>query len=220
MSRALLLAVLVSGGLHADFPPAVESLRPTIQVAERRLQDVSLELQAAKHAAEPVQGQVAEARSNAGTWWGTWILKRRLGQLKTSLDRVERARAGQAAARQELALLLTGADEELSTALEASLTANSKRSDKALLAKWHAWWDQKRAWQQRLDALEPASDPDESETSTSGEAQGIRHEARQAQWERERSLVEVLEKRRALSGREAAAERSRLQQRYHSDDAP
>lgn len=206
--------ILYASSLHADLPPAVEALRPSIQVAERRLQDISLELQAAKHAAEPLQGQVNDARSHANTWWGSWILKRRLGQLKTSLDRVESARSGQAAARQELALLLTGADEELSSALETSLAANVKKSDKALLLKWQVWWEQKRAWQQRLDALEPSGDADSNVTAAGGEAGRIRQEARQAQWEHESALVELLEHRRALSGREASSELLRLKRRY------
>ena len=201
------LLLLMAGSVHAaDWPPAVEALRPSIQSAERRLQDASLQLEAARHAAEPLQDEVAAARLKANTWWGSWLLTRRLGQLKTSLDAVETARAAQASARQDLALLLTGADEELSGALEASLASNANKGA-AVVERWRAWWHQKRTWQQRLLALDPASD---AQAAPGKEPQRIRQEALLAQAERERALVEALHRRRALTDAEWKAEGARL----------
>ncbi len=142
------------------------------------------------------------------------MLQRSLGRLKTSLDRVESARAGQVAARQDLALLLTGADEELSAALEASLAGKTGRPDRSFLDKWRVWWEQKRAWQQRLDALEPAGDGEDSAEALGQEAKRIRQEARQAQWDREKAILDVLESRRALPSAEIRPERARLKARF------
>ena len=212
--KLLLGLLLLATGLRAELPPAVESLRPQIQAAERRLQDISLELQAAQHAAEPVQVEVAEARGKAASWWGSWMLKRRLGKLKMSLDRVEGARAGQVAARQDLALLLTGADEELSAALEASLGGSTGSPDAAMRAKWKAWWEQKTAWQQRLDALAPIQEGEASAQPQAHEARHIQAEARQAQWDREQGILLTLGHKKALSPDQLKRELRRLQGRF------
>jgi hypothetical protein len=195
----VLLALFCLAALRAaGLPPGAEALREPIQAAERRLQDASLELQVARHAAGPLQEKVVEARQQSGTWWGAWLLKRRLGQLKASLDKVEAARAAQVAARQELALLLTGVEEELLSALEVSLATAPKVAGPALTEKWKAWWQQKRAWHQRLLALAPEEEPAGSGAGGTRESTRIREEARQAQLEREANLVQALKKRRAL----------------------
>ena len=212
MKLFLGLILFAATAQAADWPPAVEALRPSIQNAERRLQDASLQLEATRHAAEPLQDEVAGARLKAGTWWGSWLLKRRLGQLKTSLDAVETARAAQASARQDLALLLTGADEEMNAALEASLSTPANKGP-AFTERWRAWWRQKRAWQQRLLALDPASD---AQAAPGKEPQRIRQEALLAQGERERSLVDALHRRQALTEAEWTAEKARLKQAYRT----
>jgi hypothetical protein len=192
------LLLLCLGTLRAAaLPPGAEALRQPILAAERRLQDASLELQVAKRAAGPVQEKVVEARQQAGHWWGPWLLQRRLGQLKTSLDKVEAARAAQVAARQELALLLTGAEEELLSALEVSLEA-SPRGSPALVEKWRAWWQQRRVWQQRLEALSPVDDEPAPSGRTAKESRRIRQEALQAQAQRESELIASLRKHGAL----------------------
>jgi hypothetical protein len=195
--KALLLILAVATMGAAGLPPGAAALQEPIRAAERRLQDASLELQVAKHAAGPLQEKVSEARQRASTWWGSWLLKRRLGQLKASLDKVEAARAAQVAARQDLALLLTGADEELTAALEVSLGGAPKPSP-AMIEKWRAWWLQRRAWQQRLVALAPGEDEAASGPGTGRESVRIREEARQAQAEREAALIDSLRKHHAL----------------------
>jgi hypothetical protein len=200
----LIGALALLAPLEAALPPAAEELRPAMEAAERRLQDASLQLEVAKHAAQPVQNQVAQARQNADTWWGSWLYKHRLGQLKDRLDRVESARAAQASARQELCLLLTGADEEMSTALETSLGAAAGKRDAGELAQWRAWWQQKRAWQQRLAALEPGA----GQGTVSAD---IQRELKRAQEERERGLLGALYRRGALSKGEWDRERARLE---------
>ena len=195
----LSLACRLAGA--AALPPAAEALRPAIQKAEQRLQGASLQLEAARHDAQPLQAQVDEARAGSGTWWGAWFLKRRLGQLKLRLDAVEEARAAQVAAHQDLVLLLTGADEEMSGALEQSLAA---AKDDSQAATWAQWWRQKEAWQERLAALQPAASPD-----AGGPPSRILKEALQIQAQRERALLDSLARHHALSAAECAAERSR-----------
>ena len=195
--KFLLFFFLLSSLSAAVLPPGAEALRKPIEAAERRLQDASLELQAAKHDAVPLQNQVIQARPGAGSWWGSWLLKRRLGQLKISLDKVEAARAAQAAAREDLALLLTGAQEELLGAMEISLAVTPKASA-VLLEKWKAWWQQREIWQQRLEALGAGDDETVETANGNAESKRIRTEARQAQLERENALVAALKKHRVL----------------------
>jgi hypothetical protein len=210
--RALALLALAAATLGAAaLPPAAESLRPAIQLAERRLQDASLQMEAARHAAQPAQEELNEARQGASSWWGSWVYERRLGQLKTRLDAVEAARAAQAEARQELSLLLTGADEELSTALEASLGAAGASQAAADVEKWRSWWAQKRAWQQRLGSLGPAPGGADAEAASSDKGSlRIQAELKQAQFEREKALVDLLHRHQALSQAQWGAERARL----------
>jgi hypothetical protein len=203
---ALLCALASLAPLQGALPPAAEVLLPSIQAAERRLQDASLQLESARRAAQPQEKQVTEARRSAGTWWGSWLYQHRLGQLKDRLDSVESARVAQASARQELSLLLNGADEEMSTALEASLSGATAPGPGAV-AQWRTWWRQKRAWQERLAELEPQGKP-----AAGGEAsRRIQEELGRAQVEREKALLESLCRHKALSRPECAAERERLE---------
>jgi hypothetical protein len=207
---AALWLTAAAGLPAAALPPAAEALRAPLQAAERRLQDCTLELQAAKRAVEPLTAEVAQDRQSAGAWWGRWLLKRSLGRLKQGLDKVEAARAAQVEARQRLALLLTAMDEELSGALEASLGGLAgRRPDAEGKAKLQGWWRQKRAWQRRLEALDPASGADiEADAPPAGRL--IRLEARQAQVERELGLLGALAGAGALPAGEAQRERGRL----------
>jgi hypothetical protein len=213
--QALALGLLGAGGLwSASLPPQAKALLPSIQAAEQRLQGASLQLEAARHDAEPLQVLVDQSRAEGDSWWGAWLLKRRLGQLKVRLDSVEAARAEQAAAHQDLVLLLTGADEEISGALEQSL---GDVKDDSMKATWAAWWWQKQAWQQRLAALQP-----QGQLPPAGQGQqppSILREALQIQAQREKALLDALGRRHALSAKDWSAERQRQKLYFRSASA-
>jgi hypothetical protein len=211
----LALGLLANGVWGAALPPQANALLPAIQAAEQRLQGASLQLEAARHDAEPLQVLVDRSRAEGDSWWAAWLLKRRLGQLKVRLDSVEAARAEQAAAHQDLVLLLTGADEEISGALEQSL---SEVKNDGMNATWAAWWRQKQAWQQRLAALQP-QDGAPPAGQKGQQPSGILREAWQIQAQREKALLDALGRRRALSAKEWSAERAR-QKLYFQSSAP
>jgi len=212
--QGLALGLLGAGGLWgAALPPPAKALLPAIQAAEQRLQGASLQLEAARHDAEPLQMLVDQSRAEGDSWWGAWLLKRRLGQLKVRLDSVEAARAEQAAAHQDLVLLLTGADEEISGALEQSL---SQVKDDSMNATWAAWWRQKQAWQQRLAALQPQGAL--LQAAPGRESSSILREALQIQAQREKALLDALGRRKALSAKDWSAER--LRQKLYFKSAP
>jgi hypothetical protein len=214
LGLGLALGLLGAHGLwSAALPPQAKALLPAIQAAEQQLQGASLQLEAARHDAEPLQVLVDQSRAEGESWWGAWLLKRRLGQLKVRLDSVEAARAEQAAAHQDLVLLLTGADEEISGALEQSL---SEVKGDSMNATWAAWWWQKQAWQQRLAALQP-----QGMLPVGGQGQApssILREALQIQAQREKALLDALGRRHALGAKDWSAERSR--QKLYFKPAP
>lgn len=202
LGLALLWALAVPMGA-TPFPPLVESLRPQLAHAERRLQDATLAQAAAQRESEPASQAVAEARKHAEHWWGRWLLRRDLNRLKESLDRVEAARVEKEAARQQLFLLLTGAEEELRGALERGLQA---RGEQAALK---AWWAQERAWSQRLESLEAAYE-DERLGDSPGRFQ-LLAQARLEQLQRDRQILKGLRAQALIPGPEAERDALSLQ---------
>lgn len=197
-ARGLLLVLVGALALPlraASFPPLVESLRPQLAQAERRLQDATLAHAAAQRESEPASEAVTEARKHAEHWWGRWLLRRDLNQLKGRLDKVEAARVEKEAARQQLFLLLTGAEEELRGALERGLQARESQ------AALKGWWVQERAWSQRLESLEAAY-----EDARLGDSPGrfqLLAQARLEQLQRDRLILKGLKVQALISGAEA-----------------
>jgi hypothetical protein len=195
---SLLLTLAPAWSPAAELPPQAGALLADMEKAERGLQDSSLELEAARREAQPAAASVAEARREEGRFLGRWRLNRALARLKEKLDRVESARVAQARARERLILLLNGLDEEVTAALEVPSSTGTARR--------YAWWEQKRAWQRRLESLDPW-------TAGSGgrQARGRRLEVRLAFLEREATLVESLLSQGVLEPYQAARERARLE---------
>lgn len=195
-----LLLLTASLGAVA-FPPAVASMLPQLDAAERRLQGATLAHEAARREAQPEQEAVADARAGAGRFLGQWRLRRALGRLKARLDAVEAARVERDAARQELFLLLTGAEEELRGALEKAVAG--PRSSAPLAD----WWHQEQAWSARLEALELAKDEAPGEGA---KAKGLLAQARLEQLQRDQALLQGLARRGSLPAGEIRRERARL----------
>lgn len=186
----------------AELPQSVQAVMPQLNAAERRLQDETLAHEAARREALPAEAAVAEARQGQGTWWGDRRLRRALARLKERLDRVESARRSRAAAREELFVMLTAAEEELRSALELGLARRSLGADAA------PWWERLQAWSRRLEALESA--PSESGEAGGGARQRLLAQARLEQIQRDRRLLKGLQKAGLLSASEAGESRRRL----------
>lgn len=208
MKAALLacLLCLAAWPLRAALPPSVQAILPSLGEAERHLQDATLELEAARRDADPVQVSVTEARASAASFWGRWRLRRRLAELKQHLDKVEAARVAQSRAREEVFAVLTGLEEELRGALESAVATRAKGLKPSALQEW---WRQKLAWSRRVEALEAGSE--ERAEAGGEERRRLLGEARAEQWERDLKLLDGLERRGALSAPEAAQERRVLQ---------
>lgn len=200
-AAALLLAVLAARLGAVAFPPTVAGMLPQLDAAERRLQGATLAHEAARREAQPEQEAVAEARAGADRWLGQWRLRRALGRLKARLDAVESARVERDAARQELFLLLTGAEEELRGALEKALGGPKGAAPLA------EWWRQEQAWSGRLEALELAKDEAPGE---GGKAKALLAQARLEQLQRDQALLQGLARRGVLPPGELRRERARL----------
>ena len=198
---ALVLLCLVGRPLPAALPASVSSILPGLSEAERHLQDATLELEAARRDAEPVQAAVTDARAHASSFWGRWLLQRRLAELKQKLDKVEAGRVAQSRAREEVFTVLTGLEEELRSALETALSAKAKPPAGEL----QLWWRQKMAWSRRVEALEAGGD--ERVEAGGAERQRLLREARAEQRERDLHLLDALERSGALPAAEAATER-------------
>lgn len=197
----LLLASSLAAG--TAFPPAVEALRPQLDEAERRLQGATLAHEAARREAEPASEAVAQARAQADHWWGRWLLRRDLGRLRERLDKVEAARVEREAARQELFLLLTGAEEELRGALEKALRGAAGKADLG------DWWRQERSWSLRLESLELAYE-DEARDDASHPYR-LLAQARLEQLGRDRRILDGLRARRVVTAEAYAVDKARLE---------
>lgn len=192
--RALGLALLLAwaaGPLRA-LPPSVQAELPALQDAERRLEDATLALAAARREALGPQEDVAAARAQAGAGWGSWWLRHRLAQLKERLDRVESARQAQVAAHAAVFELLSGLEEELRASLELGLG----RREGGLAADWR----QEQAWRQRVEALEQGL---ERTPGTGSQERRLLAEARLEQLRRDQRLALALRRRGQLSQADA-----------------
>jgi hypothetical protein len=183
-----LALVLLPGLLGASaLPPSVAEIQPGLQAAERRLQDASLAFEAARRESLPAVQAASLARAASGSWWGRWRLRRALAELKTRLDRVEAARAERAAAREQLFLLLTAAEEELRTSLEKALAGKGTAGQAAGLG---AWWEQEQGWSSRLESLEAAP-----ADATDAPHSGLMAQARVEQLERDTAILTQLSRK-------------------------
>jgi hypothetical protein len=186
------LASLLFGGQARALPPSVASELPALAAAERRLEDATLALAAARREALGPQEDVNAARAQAATWWGQWWLRHRLAQLKGCLDRVEAARQEQVEAHATVFTLLSGLEEELRGAMEKAVSAGLP--DGLALD-----WRQEQAWRRRVEALEqgldqsPGSGPQERRLLVEARLQQLRRDQRLAQALRSRGLLSAAE---------------------------
>jgi hypothetical protein len=193
----------------AALPAGVRAMLPGLADAERRLQDSTLDLEAARRDAAPAQRDVDSARAAAesGSWLARWRLERDLARLKVKLDGVESARVSQAGARQNEFTLLSGVEEELRGSLEAACSRPGAAPAPAVL---ELWWEREQAWSRRVEALE-ASGPEVGDSVGRDEG-GILVETRLQELDRDEALLESLRKRGVLSAAAAREQRSILQE--------
>lgn len=207
MTRALAFALALASVLRGGaLPDTVTVILPRLALAERQLQDATLDLQAARRDAEPAQVEVTEARAEEAHWWGRWRLRRSLAALKERLDKVEQARVAQADAHAAVFTILTGLEEELRSALEAALQRKARGPSAPPL---EAWWRQKQAWSRRVEALEGDQEEGRKDGAVAAHSQ-LLAEARLEQLDRDRGILEALAGRGILAAPEAALQRREL----------
>lgn len=192
----------------AGLPPTVASELGPLRVSEQTLQEATLGLAAARREALPAAAAVEEARADASTWWGGWLLKRRLAELKRRLDRVEAARQSQAQAHAALFSLLSGMEEELRGQLEGL----SARSPEAA-----GWWRQEQDWRSRVESLEAGL---ELAPSAPPEQGRLLAEARRQQLRRDLLELDRLRRARALDPAQVSLDRSSLERSLARLDHP
>jgi hypothetical protein len=201
---ALALAVALAGAASLRaLPASVAGELPALEAAERRLEDATLALAAARREAQGPQEAVAEARAQSDSWWGPWLLRHRLAQLKARLDRVEAARQAQVEAHATVFTLLSGLEEQLRASLEASLASGAK-------AGLAGDWRQEQAWRQRVEALEqgvdenPGAGPQERRLLVEARLEQLRRDQRLVAALRARGLLGVAEARQAQAALQAS----------------
>jgi hypothetical protein len=124
--------------LAAALPAADSTLGPSLEKARLDFVLAGQRSQAAEAEAAPLAAKVRQLKAVEDPWWWTrWRLRRNLGLLQESLDRLREARSLYEAARQELFLVLSALEEELRSALNRELSRPRARKEelRRLLAR-------------------------------------------------------------------------------------